>query len=116
VRFAGELLGEALETVWRAADLFALTTNYEGYGMAIAEALKHGLPVVVTAGGAAGALITPQSGAICPVGDHEQVANALRRLVSDRDYRRHVAEQAWRVGQTLPSWHEQAALFAASLT
>jgi len=116
VRFAGELVGEALETVWRAADVFALTTNYEGYGMAIAEALKHGLPVVVTAGGAAGALITPQSGVSCRVGDHDQVAGALRNLIVDRDQRRRMAEQAWRVGQTLPSWRDQAALFTASLT
>ena len=48
VRFAGELVGEALEAVWRGADIFALATHYEGYGMVIAEALKRGLPVVVT--------------------------------------------------------------------
>lgn len=115
VRFAGELVGEALETIWRGADLFALATNYEGYGMAIAEALKRGLPVVVTAGGAAGALITPDSGFVCPVGDHDLVSRALRRLIFDRDARLRMAEQAWQVGQTLPSWDAQAAVFAEAL-
>jgi glycosyltransferase involved in cell wall biosynthesis len=116
IRFAGEMVGEALEAIWRASDLFALTTHYEGYGMAIAEALKRGLPVVITAGGAAGDLIAPQSGMVCPVGDHQQVANALRELIAGRGYRCRVAEHAWRVGQALPSWRDQGALFAASLT
>ena len=44
-----------------SADVFALATHWEGYGMAIAEALKRGLPVAVTDGGAAGKLVTPRS-------------------------------------------------------
>jgi glycosyltransferase involved in cell wall biosynthesis len=116
VRFAGELVGEALEAVWRGADLFALATHYEGYGMAIAEALKRGLPVVVTNGGAAGALITSESGCVCPVGDRDQVSKSLRRLIFGRDLRQHMAEQAWRTGQTLPSWQAQAGLFASNLS
>jgi len=115
VRFAGELVGDALEEVWRGADLFALATHYEGYGMAIAEALKRGLPVVVTAGGAAGKLITAESGCVCPAGDRDQVSKSLRRLIFGRELRHEMAEQAWRIGQTLPSWETQAALFAASL-
>jgi glycosyltransferase involved in cell wall biosynthesis len=115
VRFAGELVGDALEAAWQAADVFALATHYEGYGMAIAEALKRGLPVVVTAGGAAGDLITPESGCVCPVGDRDQVSKSLRRLIFGQDLRRHMAERAWQVGQTLPSWEIQAAMFASAL-
>jgi glycosyltransferase involved in cell wall biosynthesis len=115
VRFAGELVGGALEVAWQSADLFALATHYEGYGMAIAEALKRGLPVVVTAGGAAGALITPEAGCVCPVGDRDQVAKSLRGLILDRNLRRCMAEQAWQVGQTLPSWESQSVLFASAL-
>jgi len=115
VRFAGELVGEALEAAWRGADLFALATWHEGYGMAIAEALKRGLPPIVTAGGAAGALITADSGCVCPVGDRDQVSKSLRRLIFGGDLRHAMAEQAWQIGQTLPSWHNQADLFASVL-
>jgi glycosyltransferase involved in cell wall biosynthesis len=115
VHFAGEVVGTALETVWRGADVFASATYYEGYGMAIAEALKRGLTIVVTAGGAAGHLITPQSGCVCPVGDHDRLTESLRRLIFGRELRRAMAEQAWQVGQTLPSWDNQAALFVAAL-
>jgi glycosyltransferase involved in cell wall biosynthesis len=92
VCFAGELVGDALEAAWWDADLFASATYYEGYGMAIAEALKRGLPVVVTDGGAAGALITPGAGCVCPVGDRDQVSKSLRRLIFGRDLRRSMAE------------------------
>ncbi len=54
MRFAGEVVGDALEALWQRADVFALATHWEGYGMAIAEALKRGVPVAVTDGGAAG--------------------------------------------------------------
>jgi glycosyltransferase involved in cell wall biosynthesis len=115
VVFAGEQIGDALESFWHDADVFALATRYEGYGMAIAEALKRGLPVVVTNGGAAGALVTPDAGYVCAVDDIDQIARALRRLIEDHDQRRHMAERAWQIGQSLPSWRAQAALFADAL-
>jgi glycosyltransferase involved in cell wall biosynthesis len=115
VRFSGELVGEALERVWRSADFFTLATWYEGYGMAIAEALKRGLPVVVTDGGAAGALVSSGAGRICSVGDHEALSRALRDLIAAPEHRRRMAERAWQIGQTLPSWQAQAMLFASAL-
>jgi glycosyltransferase involved in cell wall biosynthesis len=115
VRFAGEVVGDELEELWRRADLFALATYYEGYGMVIAEALKRGLPVIVTGGGAAGALLNPRCGFVCPVGDHDMLAQSLRQLIGDRGMRQAMADQAWQTGQTLPSWETQAALFATAL-
>ena len=116
VRFAGEVTGEALEALWQQADLFALATHWEGYGMAIAEALKHGVPVAVSAGGAAGNLVTPESGVVTPVGDHTNLSKALRRLMFGAGLRREMAEAAWQVGQTLPDWPTQVRKFAQALT
>lgn len=115
VNFAGTLPPDALETLWRQADLFALATHYEGYGMAVAEALKRGLPVAVTAGGAAAVLVGPEAGIVCQPGDHDQLSKALRRLIFSRDLRREMAEVAWQTGQVLPSWRAQAERFAAAL-
>ena len=81
VRFAGEVTAAALEALWHEADLFALATHWEGYGMAVAEALKRGVPVAVSAGGAAGNLVTPESGVVCPAGDHINLSKALRRMI-----------------------------------
>jgi glycosyltransferase involved in cell wall biosynthesis len=115
VRFAGEVVADELEALWRNADLFALATQFEGYGMVIAEALKRGLPVAVTAGGAAGALLSPHTGVVCPVGDHEALSKALRRLIFDTRLRGDMADAAWAFGRSLPDWPTQARRFAATL-
>jgi glycosyltransferase involved in cell wall biosynthesis len=53
--FLGELQGEAKEAIYRKAQLFILPSYTENFGMVVAEALAHALPVVTTKG-------TPWSG------------------------------------------------------
>jgi glycosyltransferase involved in cell wall biosynthesis len=115
VRFAGTVTGQALEALWRGADLFALATRHEGYGMAIAEALARGLPVAITEGGAAGRLVTPEAGAICEVDDVVTLSKALRRMIFDTELRAQMAEAAWALGRALPDWRTQGAAFATAL-
>ena len=115
VHFVGEVTGEALEVLWQHADLFALATHWEGYGMAIAEALKRGVPVAISDGGAAGKLVTEMSGVVCPAGDWINLSKALRRLIFGSSLRRHMAEAAWQAGQMLPNWPTQVREFAQAL-
>lgn len=112
VTFLGELSGQSLIDLWRGADVFALATHFEGYGMVIAEALKRGLPVAVCNGGAAGSLVVPETGAVCPVGDDVQLSKALRRLIFDAKLRASMADAAFKAGQELPDWPAQAHAFA----
>jgi glycosyltransferase involved in cell wall biosynthesis len=108
-------VADAAEALWAGTDLFALTSYFEGYGVAIAEALRRGLPVAVTSVGAVPALVGPETGVVCAPGDVEQLAKALRRLIFDRTLRHDMAEAAWQSGKLLPSWDEQAARLAAVL-
>ncbi len=101
--------------LWQQADLFALATHYEGYGMAIAEALRHGLTVAITAAGAAAALVGPEAGVVCQPGDVDQLSKALRRLIFSRELRQDMADVAWQTGQTLPSWATQIERFTAAV-
>ena len=50
ISFVGPLDGEAKRSVLFNADLFVLPTHSESFGMVIAEALAHGLPVLTTTG------------------------------------------------------------------
>ena len=115
VSFAGEADAATLESLWQGADVFALATHWEGYGMAIAEALKRGIPVAVTTGGAAGNLVTPLSGVACTPGDEATLSKSLRRMIFDADLRRAMADAAWTEGQSLPDWPTQAGKFAEAL-
>ncbi len=115
VRFAGEVNDAALEALWRSADLFALVSHCEGYGMAMAEAMKRGVPVVVTGVGIALGLVTPENGIAVRPGDNDTLTKGLRRVIFDTRLRRDMAEVAWQSGQRLPSWDEQSRLFAAAL-
>lgn len=115
VTFLGEMTGAPLAELWRHADMFALATRYEGFGMAITEALRRGLPVAVCDGGAAGALIRPEFGVVCPVDDVVQLSKALRRLIFDGNLRRSMSNAAWAFGQSLADWPEQAQSFVTIL-
>jgi glycosyltransferase involved in cell wall biosynthesis len=106
---------DATEAVWAGTDLFALPSYFEGYGVAIAEALRRGLAVAVTNVGAVPTLVGPEAGVVCVPGDVEQYSKALRRLIFDRPLLRDMAEVAWQAGQLLPGWDEQAARLAAVL-
>jgi len=116
VTFAGEVDDATLASLWAGTDLFALATWYEGYGMAVAEALKRGVPVALTAGGAVAELAPAEASVIVPPGDWTALSRAMRRLVFDGELRRRMAEHAYAAGQRLPNWEQQADAFAQALT
>jgi Glycosyl transferases group 1 len=121
VRLAPDPDDQALDALWRGADLFALATEWENYPAALAEALRRGVPAAVTDAAATG--LPPHAGSrgearwgvTCAVGDVEGLGKALRRLIYDRDLRASLAEGAWHAGQALPGWDAQARRFAAAV-
>jgi glycosyltransferase involved in cell wall biosynthesis len=105
----------ALSPYYQRADIFVLPTEYEGYGMAVAEALAHGLPVVSTPTGGIEQLVGADAGILVPPGDAAALAAALRRLITDRAEYERLRAGAWAVGATLPTWEAQAKRMAAAL-
>jgi glycosyltransferase involved in cell wall biosynthesis len=108
VSFVGEMGREALDTCYDVADVFVLPTWYEGYGMAVAEALARGLPVVSTATGAIDTLVGEDAGLLVPPGDAASLARALSAVVHDPALRARLAAGASRIRDRLPSWDDGA--------
>jgi glycosyltransferase involved in cell wall biosynthesis len=115
VTLAGELDAAALAACYDHADVFVLATRRETYGMAVAEALAHGLPVVSTTTGAIPDLVGHDAGLLVPPGDVDALAEALSRVIVDAGLRAHLAAGARQVRDRLPGWEQAAARMDAAL-
>ena len=116
VRLLGQLDRAQLDAAYADADLFVHPSLYEGYGMVLAEAMRRGLPVVCTTGGAAAQTVPDGAGIKLPPGDADALAAALRTVLTDPARRRVLADAAYAAGQRLPAWRDTAAVIARVLT
>ena len=98
-----------------ASDVFVLASRFEGYGMALAEAISHGLPVVSTTAGAIPQTVPAGSGLLVPPDDASALAHALRRVIGDRGERSRLARNARAAAAQLPTWQESTRLFAGAI-
>jgi glycosyltransferase involved in cell wall biosynthesis len=115
VSLVGELDEAALARRYDAADVFVLATRRETYGMAVAEALARGLPIVSTDTGAIPALVGDRAGLIVSADDAHALAGALALMMDDPDVRRRLAQGAKRVRARLPTWEAASTRFAEAL-
>lgn len=115
VHWHGELDDAALAGHYAAADLFVLPSLHEGYGMVVAEALAHGLPVLCTNGGALAQTLPAGAGLHVPPGDAAALRDALAGLIGRSDERARCAEGARAARVRLPTWAQAAARFATVL-
>lgn len=84
-----------LPALYKSCDLFLLSSNYEGWGRAVLEAMAAGLPVVMTDVGLAGEVVRDrESGSIVPVGDKKAFFAACRALLTMAETRREMGIKA----------------------
>jgi glycosyltransferase involved in cell wall biosynthesis len=115
VAVLGAVLPQRLAALYAEADVFVLASHFEGYGMAYAEALAHGLPVIGTNGGAIPDTVPPEAGLLVAPGDISAFARALRRVIGDAELRRRLAGGARAAAPQLPTWRQSAEIFARAL-
>src|SRR3989344_4742330 len=88
---------------YKGAEIFLLTSWYEGWGMSAVEAMRHGAAVVMTDVGLAGELVeNGKNGLIVPVGDKNALIGAISRLLENNELRRDLIEEAAKKVQKLP--------------
>jgi glycosyltransferase involved in cell wall biosynthesis len=111
----GAVSPQRLLALYAEADVFVLASHFEGYGMAYAEAIAHGLPVIGTSAGAIPDTVPPDAGLLVAPGDIPALAQALRLVIGDAGLRRRLASAARAAAPQLPTWRQSAEIFARAL-
>ncbi|OYY25684.1 MAG: hypothetical protein B7Y65_02635 [Azorhizobium sp. 35-67-15] len=115
IALAGALPAQELAQAFAGCDLFVHPSLFEGYGMVLAEAMRHGLPMICTTGGAANETVPDRAALKVPPGNVEALAGALRICLLSEKERRRLADAAFAAGQMLPGWDDTAQLIAGAL-
>lgn len=92
VIFAG--MQENVRPFLAEADIFVLTSDYEGIPMSILEAMGTGLPIVATAVGGVPDMLKDQESGLLVSCDTQAVADACARLVGDQTLREKLGRAA----------------------
>jgi glycosyltransferase involved in cell wall biosynthesis len=115
VSLVGELSEEALSAAYASADVLVSASFYEGYGMALAEGLARGLPIVAVAAGAVADTVPRSAGLLVPPLDREALTVALRQVLGEPDTRRRLREGALAAREGLPRWADTATAIERAL-
>ncbi len=111
------LLGnrDDLTEEYQSADAFILPSHFEGYGMAFAEAISFGLPIIAARAGAVPDLVPPDAGTLVAPADENALAVAISELLTNHNYRQQLQLGAERAALTLPTWEDCAAIVADTI-
>lgn len=104
-----------LAGLYASADLFALPSRYEGYGIVYAEALSFGLPVVACDVGPVPEVVGGEAALLVPPGDTGALSGALGTLLSDAGLREKMSVAARRRAADLPRWRDALDGFRGAL-
>lgn len=103
---------DELAALYRQAAVFALSSDEEGLGIVVLEAMASGLPVISTdCGGPATAVVNGQTGFLTPVGDVNAFTQALQQLAADAHLRRRMGQAARERAEQLFSYEAAGRAF-----
>ena len=91
-----EFLGQRrdIAEILAAANLFVLSTNWEGFPISILEAMRAGLPVIATdVDGVREAVADGENGILVPARDGSSLTRAIETLLSDPQLRRRMGQR-----------------------
>lgn len=104
---------EDVGAAYLGADLFVSSSLHEGYGMAVVEAMAHGLPVVTSMAGALKE--TAPVARLVASGDATALAEALRPMIADSEARKTLGSECRTFAAGLPGWPETAQIIASTV-
>ena len=104
VSFPGLVTGFDKDLLLQCADLFVLPSFSENFGIAVAEALVAGLPVVITPGIQISSEVAAAKAGLVVPGEVEPIAGAISKLLSAPKLRQEIGANAKRLAQRRYSW------------
>ncbi len=105
ITLTGALDEADLTSRYMTADCFVLATQYEGYGMAFAEAFSFGLPVIGTSGASE---VIGDGGLMIDPGDVIALVAALKAVHSNKIVRNDLLTKSRARSYHLPRWGDTA--------
>ncbi len=91
VRLIGYMDSADLSVLYQAADMFAMPSFYEGFGVPALEAMQLGVPTLLATHGSLPEIGGPAS-MYCDPHDLESMAQAIRQMLTDNSLRRRLGE------------------------
>lgn len=117
IRITGTLSDAELTAALASHDALVLPSRYEGFGIALAEALSFGLAVIATWTGAIPEVVRDGAEALLvSPGSVPELAAALARVTGDRALLESMQARALERARELPRWAETQEAFAAALS
>lgn len=98
VRFHGNV--ENIHQEIADAEMFVLSSDYEGLSNALLEAMMMGIPCISTAvEGSTDVIKNGENGILIPVGDEKALLGAMCSLAEDRELRDRIAREGRKTGE-----------------
>jgi glycosyltransferase involved in cell wall biosynthesis len=102
--FTGFVTGEDKTLLLQGSDLFILPSFAENFGVAVAEAMAAGLPVIVTPDVQISPEIEAARAGLVVEGREDDVASAIARLLDSPEYREELGKNGKRLASRTYSW------------
>ena len=104
----------AINEEYLRSSLIVMTSNYEGFGMVLVEAMSRGVPAISfdCVCGPSDIISHEKNGLLVKNGDIEALAEAMKRVMLDDEYRKHLSEEACKITQKydenkiMQQWHD----------
>lgn len=112
VQFAGFVEGETKDLLLQGADLFVLPSFSENFGLAIAEAMEAGCPVIVTKGIQIAPEIEDYQGGLMIEDTEESLQDAIKKLLDSASLRKQLGENGQKLVTERYSWKAIASQLA----
>lgn len=111
VIFHGAVDEAVIQKAYESADVFVLPSLFEGYGMAYAEAIVRGIPVIGTTAGAIPETVPDACGILVEPENVKELAQALEQLITNTKLREQYKKKTLKAEPSFPTWESSANQF-----